>query len=148
MISFVIIILLFFFGVFKKECKNETCFKKALNDCSPTTYLKLQNLNYYKYTIYKSNGKHCNIKIELKKMATGVDTTKVARLEGKSMKCKIPKTNIQKADTIEISGILNHCTGPLKEGMYEVIIEKLYTLIISNLGNVIGQLETSLKKEI
>jgi hypothetical protein len=147
-LSLLILLGAFYFGVIKKECEDETCFQKALQKCTPAKYLRLQNLNYYKYTISGIRSGDCKLTVELKKMAVGTEPAKAVLLEGKGMVCKVPKKEIQKIESTQITGLLNYCSGPLKEGMYQLIIEKLYTLVIANLGDVIGKMEETIKGEV
>jgi predicted nuclease of restriction endonuclease-like RecB superfamily len=53
------------------------------------------------------------------------------RLEGFKMRCSLPEGVIM----IPESDIGN-CKGELKEGLQELIIEKLYTYIVQNLGRL------------
>ncbi|MBI4154367.1 hypothetical protein HY501_03450 [Candidatus Woesearchaeota archaeon] len=140
--------VLFSFGFIKKTCDTEECFIQSLETCSSSKYVRLQNLNYYRYTVRGYSGDKCVVDIELRKMAEGTPEDKVALFEGKGMKCAIPEENIQNLERAEIEKVLNYCTGPLKEAMYQVIIEKLYTLVIANLGEVIGAIEDTLKAEV
>jgi len=142
-ISIMIIILFFayFFGIVKKTCADESCFNDALQKCSMAKYLSLQNYNYYRYTIEGSKGGYCEVRIELVKMALGTPQDKLALFEGKGMTCRVPKAEITKMQGGNVEGILKYCSGPLKEAMYQTIIEKLYTLIISNMGEILGEME-------
>jgi len=131
----------FYFGVIKKTCEDDICFNDALKDCSMAKYLKVQNFNYYKYSIDGNKGDNCKLKIELVKMALGTPQEKIDLFEGKSMMCEVPKDELMKVQSDKIESILTYCTGPLKEAMYEQIIEKLYTLIVSNMGEILYEIE-------
>lgn len=135
-------------GAFKKNCKDESCFKQALDNCDYAKMLTTKNLNYYLYTIKGTQNGNCKVEISLEKMATGTPPERVAAFEGKKMACYIPRTEIAKIEDFEFNSMLNHCTGPLKEAMYELIIEKLYTIIIQNMGEVIVAVEDTIRGEI
>jgi len=136
------------FGLIRENCKQDTqCFEKAAKTCQPATYLTLKNLNYYRYTIYGERKGNCEVKIELKKMAVGTPLDRREVLEGKAMECSLPKAKLDDLAKGEITSLLKQCTGPLKEGMYELIIKKLHSIVISNLGDIIGSLEEVLKSE-
>lgn len=148
-IATVILLTVFFayyFGLVKKTCATEECFQEALQKCSMSTYTKLHNYNYYVYTINGETSSSCKMNIRLAKMAAGTSPEKVALFEGKDMECTIPIEVISTATTEQISSILKYCTGPLKEAMYEQIIEKLYTVVVSNLGEIMGDIEQTLKQ--
>ncbi|MBU2590166.1 MAG: hypothetical protein KKA65_00200 [Nanoarchaeota archaeon] len=140
-ILIIIIFFAFYFGVIKKTCEDDICFNEALKDCSMTKYLKVHNLNYYKYSIDGSKGDNCKLNIDLVKMAVGTPQEKIDLFEGKGMKCEVPKLELAKLQSKDIESILSYCTGPLKEAMYEQIIEKLYTLIVSNMGEILFEIE-------
>ena len=147
----ILVIITFFayyFGFLKKTCATPECFEESLQKCTPTKYLKLQNLNYYKYSIMGWRGDSCKIDVQLMKMAEGTAFDKKALFEGKAMTCRIPMDNLEMVKSDNIEGILNYCTGPLKEAMYELIIQKLYTIVIANLGDVIGEIQSTIKGEI
>lgn len=142
------VLLAYQFGAFKKNCKDEACFKQALDDCDYAKYLGTRNYNYYLYTIQGTKDGNCRVDIQLKKMAIGTEPEKIKQFEGKRMKCHLPKTEIAKMGDLNFEGMLNYCTGPLKEAMYELIIEKLYTIIIKNMGSIVGAVEDTIRGEI
>ena len=55
------------------------------------------------------------------------------------MSCKIPKTLLAETNLDDLDNILQYCTGELKEGILELIIQKMYTLIIDNLDEIVQQ---------
>ncbi len=140
----IITFLLYNFGYIKKTCEDDYCFQSSLASCSPAKYIKLQNMNYYRYSImgYRTGG--CKMDIKLVKMADGTPIEKILKFEGKDMACEIPRDDIRDINATNIEKILPYCSGTLKEAMYEHIIEKLYTIVISNLGDVIGEIRAVL----
>ena len=147
----ILVIITFFayyFGFLKKTCTTPECFEESLQKCTPAKYLKLQNLNYYKYSIMGRRGDGCKVDIQLMKMAEGTALDKKTLFEGKAMTCRVPMDKLEAVSSDNIEGILNYCTGPLKEAMYELIIQKLYTIVIANLGDVIGEIQSTIKGEM
>lgn len=138
----------FYFGLLKKTCMTPECFEESLQKCTPAKYLKLQNLNYYKFSIMGKRGDSCRVNVELVKMAEGTALDKRAMFEGKGMVCRVPTDSLAKVKSDNVEGILNYCSGPLKEAMYELIIQKLYTIVIANLGDIIGEIQATIKGEI
>ncbi|MDD4878743.1 MAG: hypothetical protein PHO02_06985 [Candidatus Nanoarchaeia archaeon] len=148
-IATVILLTVFFayyFGLVKKNCDTEECFQEELQKCGMSTYSKVHNYNYYTYTIKGASKGECRLNIKLAKMAAGTSPDKIELFEGKDMECRIPMTEVEGATTEQINTILKYCTGPLKEAMYEQIIEKLYTIVVGNLGEIIGSIEDTLNK--
>lgn len=135
-ISLLIILLLlgflFYFGVTPfNTCKTESCFDDALKTCSSLKYEKYHNSNLYIYRIYRSFGSKCRIRVTLDKMAIGSDRDLIELLEEKSMLCTIPKT-----DTEAIKK-LNYCHGELKEGLQQVLLQRVYGLLIKDIPEIL-----------
>lgn len=143
-----IVITAFLFGLVKKECKTDACFKESLERCSTATYMQLENYNYYQWTIDGKRGDNCKMDVELVRMAIGTPVDKVRLFEGKGMDCMVPLDVLKKTDSSKVENILNYCTGPLKEAVYQSIIERLYTVIIANLGTAIKELDKTIKSGV
>ena len=149
----VIIILIFLFafliyysGLIKPSCTTDSCFNQALQGCSPVNYLKNKNNNIYSYKISRSLFFNCNLKIKMKKAALGSEIEIKELLEGKSMNCKIPKSKLNDIDINEMKDLLNYCTGPLKEGIYELMLKRMYSLVIGQMSNIIQKSESVLQQ--
>ncbi len=135
-------------GAFKKTCRDDACFNNALAKCSYAKFLATKNLNYYLYTIQGTSKDTCKVEATLRKMAVGTPPDKIEQFEGKGMTCYVPKKDIAKMTSFEFENMLPNCTGQLKEAMYQLMIEKLYTIIIQNMGDIVGAVEDTLKGEI
>lgn len=149
----VIIILIFLFaffvyysGLIKPDCNTDSCFNQALQKCSPVSYDKLKNNNLYSYKISRSLLSNCNLNIKFEKAALGSELEIKTLLEGKSMNCKVPKSNLKNIDINEMKDLLNYCSGPLKEGIYELMLKKMYSLIIGQMSNIIKKSEQYLQQ--
>ena len=90
----------------------------------------------------------CKIQINLERTSVGTEFENKILLEGKSMECFIPKSRLFEVNFNEIENLLGYCSGPLKEGIYEIMIKKMYGVIISNLGDILGELQLSLIQKI
>ena len=124
-------------GIIKKDCGiDEVCFKQAMKECKSASLLAYKNNNVYSYKVLPSFGKQCKIEITLQRSAAGSSLQFDKLVEHKSMECKLPRDNINEDILDDFSGIINYCSGPLKEGLYELIIQRMYTLIIKELSNV------------
>ncbi|MFH1456224.1 MAG: hypothetical protein ABIF40_04715 [archaeon] len=137
-------VLAFNFGLFKKTCTDSECFDAALVKCQPAKYEVVKNNNLYSYIIKREMGDICKIEIKLLAMAEGSDVTKVAQFEGKSMICEVPKDHLNDVSSDNLKGILNYCSGELKEALYEEIIKKLYGLVLINLEDVASEIDGAL----
>lgn len=134
---------LYYIFFYPFDCKNDqACFKSALQSCKRAKLITIEQGNTYSYIIKGSKSKSCIIDIKLEKLySSSYDL--VTLLEGKSMRCVILKDVSLFKEGIE--GTINYCSGPLKEAMYEIIIQRLYNLIAQDLGGAVVELENALK---
>ena len=86
-------------------------------------------------------GKRCNLNIRFVEAAPGSDKDIRELLEGKDMDCKIHKSRMVNIDIENTDDLLKNCKGDLKEGIYELIINKMYSLVLSNFNQVLGQVK-------
>lgn len=142
----VLALLLFFFGVFKPKCTTDACFNENLKSCSPVKYDRMQNNNLYRYTISRSLGSTCTLHVKNKKIAIGSDIDFKNLLEKRAMKCKIPKSDLKDMEIGNMKNLLNYCTGPLKEGMYELLLKKMYALVVTQMAGIVSEAEKVLIK--
>ncbi len=143
-IFLILILILFYFGIFKKTCLDDSCFEKSLSKCSSVQYVKQKNNNLYTYSILNSIMNECKINIKLEKVAPGSDPD-IKTLEGKSMYCKIPKSILTTTNLDNLDNVLQYCHGELKEGILELILKRMYSLVIGNLDEIIKQSKEFLK---
>jgi len=111
-----------------KECDNWDCFNSRLGDCKRTTFIGGANM-VFDYTIFGKEGGSCIVGVQL--LQGGVSDKESKNLEGQKMKCALPLEVIM----IPESDILN-CHGVLKEGLQDLIIKKLHTYIVQNIGKI------------
>ena len=127
-----IVSLLVYAGVFPfYKCETDQCLNDALIKCKPITYEKLQNSNLYVYKVHRSLSKECRVKVTLRKMAIGSDLDLLNLLEGKEMICNMPRNEPESIKK------LNYCTGPLKEGLQQVLIQRVYGLLIKDIPEIL-----------
>jgi hypothetical protein len=124
-------------GIIKKDCGiDEICFKQAMKACKTAEFITYKNNNVYSYEVKPSFDKNCRIKITLERSAAGSSLEFDKLVEDKSMTCKIPRKEIDGTSLDDFSGIIDHCSGPLKEGLYELIIQRMYSTIVQELSQV------------
>ena len=141
-ILFALIILYFFSS---DNCgTDKSCFNKNTKKCTLSKLTMESQGNILSYEIRGRSGNDCIVNVKMLKLSEGTPVDITNKLEGKSMVCKIKKgftTNFLE----NLDKTLNSCTGPLKESMLELIIEKLYALIIQNIGKIAVELQDVLK---
>lgn len=57
-------------------------------------------------------------------------------LESKGMICEVPLKELGGRGVSEIETLYGYCTGPLKEAILQITVEKLYDLASKNIGPV------------
>ncbi len=128
------------------DCGNDkVCFDKYAKTCSRSKITASFNGNMFNYEIKGSQNKDCIINIKLSEVNPNTPLDVKNKLLGRSMLCKIPKINLSTQKLEDTNKLLDSCTGPLKEGMLELIIEKMYSIIIQNMGKITTELEKTLK---
>ncbi|MFH1332412.1 MAG: hypothetical protein ABIH63_03975 [archaeon] len=132
----------YYLGYFKKNCnQSRTCFDDAFKKCQPAKIVKILDNNYYYFTVDGRRGSDCKTNVKLTKMGVGTSQELIDSLEGKAMTCYIPMNRVKEVSFDTMPDILNYCSGPLKEAIYEQIIQKMYGLIIKNIGPIVSEVE-------
>jgi len=143
-LTIAIIFSLYYFGIIKKNCKEEeACFDQRLKECKPTNYDAVINNNHYKYTIKGEKQDFCRVKIKLIKMAIGTPKDQITLFEGKSMDCSIPEESLN-IEIEKLDNLLKDCSGPLKESIYEQMITKMYGLVLKNMDEIMEELNSQI----
>ena len=129
----VLIVAVYFTFFFNYTCKDLSCYYSHQIKCVETKFTKSELTADWNYQILGKKEANCEIKITLTKVKLG--DVENLKLEKKSMICSIPKGSQNQPDSD-----LSKCTGPLKEELQSLIIEKLHSYILSNLGEIKGNL--------
>ena len=128
--------LIIFYMYSSQNCGTDTaCFNKNTASCKLSKLTMDSQGSTLLYEIRGSSGNSCIVNVKMLKLAEGTPIDVTSKLEGKSMVCKIDRGfNTELLEKLDKT--LNSCTGPLKESMLELIIEKMYALIIQNMGKI------------
>jgi hypothetical protein len=131
-IAFILAIQLTFFNV--KECRDFECFKNEMKKCNRATYINEELEATWKYEILDSDSIQCNVEVTLLQPKAG--ELGIEQLAGSTMICRFPKGigTYPERD-------LERCSGKLKEELQEIVIRKLHTYIIENIGELEQGLE-------
>lgn len=152
LLAVLIIILLigyviFFSNIIKKDCGNDmNCFNQLSKKCSGARAEVLKDVNVYEYVVKGNIGSDCAVDVKLKRMAAGMPVDLKGKLEGKSMTCRIPRELLKETDLDSMSDLMNYCSGQLKEGLYEIIIDNMYGLVVKNMANITKTVQGDLLK--
>ncbi|MEK6903544.1 MAG: hypothetical protein AABW64_02775 [Nanoarchaeota archaeon] len=138
----------YYTGYLREDCEQDkVCFDENAKECRPAELTLVKNNNVYSYWIGNSLGKTCEVHIKLLRVEAGAAPEFRALLEGKEMTCKIPKENLAATNVDEMERLMGYCHGELKEGLYELIIQRLYEGVVGQLSGILREAEKTLKKE-
>ena len=118
----------FSFSYFHK-CENFSCFQEAMQKCAKAEYINEELEASWKYDILGARGNECEVNVKLllaKEGELGID-----RLEGYEMSCFYDR-----GQGVYPEDDLSKCHGRLKEELQGIIINKLHTYVIENLGKI------------
>lgn len=126
-IVFVTVIGVYSFFKYSPECQSYDCFQSKMKSCSSVSYINDQPEAIWKYVVQGRDGGICKIEVTLvhaKKGELGID-----KFEKMSMLCEYPYgfASYPEKD-------ISKCHGRLKEELQNLIINKLHSYIIENLG--------------
>ncbi len=136
----------YYTGYFRKDCEQDKqCFQEYVQECKPAQVAVIRNNNAYLYWVGNKLGKTCEINIKSLRVDAGAPP-EFKHLEGKEMSCKVPKEELVTTNFDNFDNLLQYCHGPLKEGLYEIIIQRMYALVVSQLGDIVKEAKTVLKE--
>lgn len=117
----------------QRVCNDLECFQEASLNCLRASYLNEDPTATWKYKILGMEGDDCRIKVTLVSATQG--ELGISRLEGESMVCYVQGSTSYPEKDLKV------CHGLLKEDLLDIIITKLHTYIINNLGKVDANLQ-------
>jgi len=135
LIILVLLIVFGFFGVFKKTCDSEECFSEGIKNCRNLVYFQDKEGNLLRYSVSNVIG-YCIVDIRMERVSGSLES--VEMLEGEEMTCKIPKKELDMIGS-NMESYIKYCNGILKEKMYELVLKKMYGVVISNIDDVINE---------
>ena len=135
----ILFILLFIVGIiyysYEFDCgESKSCYDRHMESCKRTKLTTYDEGSTFIYQIARSQGGNCIVDITLSSMPEEADEDSQLLFEGKSMTCSIPKGTEFYTET------LPYCTGPLKEAIYELTIQKMYNILAQSLGDIMQDL--------
>lgn len=124
----------FFHGA---TCGNYECFKERMSLCAKADYINEEPEASWGYSVLGKSGGDCVVRVKLLQAKEG--SLDIANLRGYYMDCSYPI-----GIAVYPEKDLSKCHGRLKEELQGIIIQKLYTYVIEN----IGQIGNSLKNAV
>lgn len=125
---------------YTRTCTTDKCFIQAMRECSRATYRVSNEGNVWQYKVLNSLSFSQDLcTIEVKNLQIASEDPLAKKVQGKSMKCRVPK---ELAGTyIKVESKMEYCTGPLKESLQDLLIDQLYKYIVQNIGEITKELQ-------
>jgi len=141
MLLILLVLLSFIYLKLETNCyQDKACFNKLAAQCQKSRITLQEEGNTFQYTIIsKETNNTCLVNIKILQLSQNYDQETKNLLEEKEMLCKIPQEKL--TALTETEAVIDYCTGPLKEAMYELIIKKIYGVLAENLGPTIKKVE-------
>jgi len=137
-----IFIIALFLITLPKNCKsNDECFNNAAAKCSKAKVTTYKNDNLYNYEILGKRENNCLFNVKLEKVSETKTFELKQALEGKRMICSVPKETLQSQSLKEIESLTDLCTGPLKEVLLQINLDKIYEIVVKNIGPIALEIE-------
>ncbi len=123
----------FFYSV---TCLNQECFMEKLASCRRANWVNEAEEASWSYSI---EGKSEKCEVEVKLLVIKKGEIDMGDIEGKSMTCYLPVGLITSPEQN-----LEDCKGELKENLQDLIIKRMHSYILKNVGEISGELVTPL----
>ena len=121
--------LFYFSYITSEKCADFECFQENMKQCTRASYINEKPEASWGYSIIGRSGGECTVNVEMlqaKKGELGID-----KLNGYEMLCFHPY-----GEAVYPEEDLSKCHGRLKEELQTVIINKLHSYILENIGDI------------
>lgn len=124
-----LLVSLYFIIIYSTGCQDESCFSDALVKCKRTNYLKDTTETLTEYKILSKTERTCKVNVKLVQIKQG--SVELGPLEGKEMQCILPLGTYMKPEEN-----IKNCHGLLKEGVQEIMIQRMHSELVENIGQI------------
>ena len=136
----IIVILMgamYFTFYYSYTCDDMACYLAHQEKCSKTTFVNDVEDATWEYFVKGHKDGKCEIDVTVLRIKSGDVSQK--RLEGKTMTCLVPQSSLAMPESD-----ISLCHGVLKEELQNLIIQKLHTYILENLGEIGEELQKAI----
>ena len=109
-------------------CQDSSCFDESLRECDRARFVSGDDMIFEYFVKGKSDG-NCEVEVEL--LQGELSNVDSAKLKGQVMTCMLPFGVV-----VAPESDIGVCHGLLKEGLQDLVIEKLHTYLVQNLGRL------------
>jgi len=130
-----VLVLIFLMGVFfyTKRCDNLACFNTYLGKCNKARFVNDAKDSIWYYSIKGVKSDRCVVNIMLMTVKEG--SSDLVALENQEMDCYL---NI--GEVVDPKNDLTKCHGELREGIQNLMIQKMHAYIMQNIGKISEEL--------
>ena len=121
--------IVYYFFFYTKTCQDQECFSKSIVECKRVEWINDAEEAIWFYSIEGKSENKCEVEVKLLTVKKG--KSDMGEAEGKSMLCYLPLNTMTSP-----GGDLEKCTGPLKEDLQSLIITRMHSYILENLGEI------------
>lgn len=136
-IFLIILATVYYLFFYSEGCLNQECFLENLASCRKAKWVNEAEEASWLYDIKGRSAGKCEIYVELVVIKKG--KIGMGEIEGKSMACYLPLGLIASPEQN-----LESCKGELKENLQDIIIKRMHSYILKNIGEVSEELTTPL----
>lgn len=111
------------------QCDNWDCFNNKLVDCDRVKFIGESNKMIFEYTILGVSDDSCKVNVQL--LQGELNNQDSLKLEMHEMTCYLPRGVVMIPESD-----IGMCTGLLKEGLQDLVIKKLHSYLVKNLGKL------------
>ncbi|MFA4887454.1 MAG: hypothetical protein WC595_04525 [Candidatus Nanoarchaeia archaeon] len=134
----VLVGLVFFFS-YTQDCAGDTaCFNARAASCKKVEASFWSENNRFSYGVLgkkKVMGENgCVVRVQMVELDPSAKENLKKALEGKGMICFLPDPLLKEKQITEIEDLNDYCSGPLKEVLLQISLERLYEIVVKNIG--------------
>ncbi len=111
-----------------EKCEDKICFEDNLKACDKAKYVSGEDM-IFEYMIKGKKRGECEVEVKL--LQGELDNADSKKLEGQTMECLLPLGAVVMPESD-----ISICHGLLKEGLQDLVIRKLHTYLVQNLGKL------------
>jgi len=127
-VVFVFLLVVYSIAFGYNNCDSWDCFNDNLEKCSRTKFIGESDM-LFEYIIRGISDGSCEVEVRL--LRSNLNNIDSEKIDGLSMTCSLPKGVV-----IIPESDIDACHGLLKEGLQDLMIEKLHGYLVQNLGKI------------
>ena len=126
----------YFLFFYARPVSTSEEFLDAMDSCKDVSWVREDAQASWLYIIKSGEkGDSCNVEIRLLQIKEG--TIESEKLQGKKMVCMV-----QKGETQFPEKDITSCTGKLKEELQDIIIQRMHSYLLQNVGEIREEFES------